>query len=77
MPLMLTNLYFSTTDWPENETEKAAQAAQSASAAATEGEGKEGEKYLWEKSWDDDDTSDDFSAQLREELRKVDAAKRK
>lgn len=61
------------TDWPENETEKAAQAAQS----ATEGEGKEGEKYLWEKSWDDDDTSDDFSAQLREELRKVDAAKRK
>ncbi|KAF2998324.1 hypothetical protein E8E14_000693 [Neopestalotiopsis sp. 37M] len=64
---------FPVEDWPENETEKAAQAAQS----ATEGEGKEGEKYLWEKSWDDDDTSDDFSAQLREELRKVDAAKRK
>lgn len=32
---------------------------------------------MWEKSWDDDDTSDDFSTQLREELRKVDAAKRK
>ncbi|KAI9698955.1 MAG: hypothetical protein M1836_003144 [Candelina mexicana] len=51
-----------------------------------------GNTHLWEESWDDDDTSDDFSAQLngrlnegwgltvcdfvREELKKVDANKR-
>ncbi|KAK8251719.1 DSS1/SEM1 family-domain-containing protein [Phyllosticta capitalensis] len=28
--------------------------------------------HLWEESWDDDDTSEDFSAQLKEELKKVD-----
>ncbi|KAI9819910.1 MAG: hypothetical protein M1827_006480 [Pycnora praestabilis] len=32
--------------------------------------------HLWEESWDDDDTSEDFSAQLKEELKKVDASKR-
>ncbi|KAH6646568.1 DSS1/SEM1 family-domain-containing protein [Truncatella angustata] len=65
---------FPVEDWPEDQTEKAAQSA----AAASEGEGgKDGENHLWEKSWDDDDTSDDFSAQLREELKKVDAAKRR
>lgn len=26
---------------------------------------------LWEESWDDDDTTDDFSVQLKEELKKV------
>ncbi|KAL7273202.1 26S proteasome complex subunit [Rhizina undulata] len=30
---------------------------------------------LWEESWDDDDTSDDFSAQLREELKKAQTKK--
>jgi len=25
---------------------------------------------LWEESWDDDDTTEDFSTQLREELKK-------
>jgi len=35
-----------------------------------------GNQHLWEESWDDDDTSDDFSAQLKEELKKVDANKR-
>ncbi|KAB2569612.1 DSS1/SEM1 domain-containing protein [Lasiodiplodia theobromae] len=29
--------------------------------------------HLWEESWDDDDTSEDFSAQLKEELKKVEA----
>lgn len=24
-----------------------------------------GNQHLWEESWDDDDTSDDFAAQLR------------
>ncbi|KJX96691.1 26 proteasome complex subunit Sem1 like protein [Zymoseptoria brevis] len=27
--------------------------------------------HLWEESWDDDDTSDEFSVQLKEELKKV------
>jgi len=31
--------------------------------------------HLWEESWDDDDTSEDFSAQLKEELKKVEASK--
>ncbi|KAH7130753.1 26 proteasome-like protein complex subunit Sem1 [Dendryphion nanum] len=30
-----------------------------------------GNTHLWEESWDDDDTSDDFSVQLREELKKL------
>ncbi|CAK7233991.1 26S proteasome complex subunit [Sporothrix curviconia] len=34
-------------------------------------------KHLWEESWDDDDTSDDFSAQLKEEIKKVEAVKRR
>lgn len=34
-------------------------------------------KHLWEESWDDDDTTDDFSTQLREELKKVEAAKKR
>lgn len=74
-----------TTDWEQDETEAA-----SGGAA----------QHLWEESWDDDDTSDDFSAQLkyalwphpdsniqrgenhtdkwrREELKKVDASKKR
>ncbi|EGX53333.1 hypothetical protein TWF173_010557 [Orbilia oligospora] len=34
-----------------------------------------GKPNLWEESWDDDDLSEDFSKQLREELKKVDAQK--
>ncbi|KAI5800120.1 DSS1/SEM1 family-domain-containing protein [Geopyxis carbonaria] len=34
----------------------------------TETDGNNGKiKHLWEESWDDDDTSDDFAAQLRYE----------
>jgi len=36
-----------------------------------------GNSHLWEESWDDDDTSDDFSAQLKEELKKVEAQGKK
>lgn len=36
-----------------------------------------GNTHLWEESWDDDDTSDDFSAQLTEELKKVEASKKR
>lgn len=38
-------------DWPEEQTEAA--------------RGSSETKHLWEESWDDDDTSDDFSAQLK------------
>ncbi|KAK6531347.1 hypothetical protein TWF281_008158 [Arthrobotrys megalospora] len=34
-----------------------------------------GKPNLWEESWDDDDLSEDFSKQLKEELKKVDAQK--
>jgi len=30
-----------------------------------------GNQHLWEESWDDDETNDDFSKQLAEELKKV------
>jgi 26 proteasome complex subunit DSS1 len=30
-----------------------------------------GNQHLWEESWDDDDTNDDFFAQLKEEIKKV------
>lgn len=42
------------TDWTVEETE-----------AATGGAGGETTTHLWEESWDDDDTSDDFSTQLK------------
>lgn len=30
-----------------------------------EGPGERGNTHLWEESWDDDDTSEDFSKQLK------------
>ncbi|KAI9051136.1 hypothetical protein LZ554_005238 [Drepanopeziza brunnea f. sp. 'monogermtubi'] len=39
--------------------------------------GSSGNTHLWEESWDDDDTSEDFSAQLKEELKKVEASKKR
>ncbi|KAG9240552.1 DSS1/SEM1 family-domain-containing protein [Calycina marina] len=36
-----------------------------------------GNTHLWEESWDDDETSEDFSAQLKEELKKVEANKKR
>lgn len=38
-------------DWPEDQTEAA--------------QGNSETKHLWEESWDDDDTTDDFSQQLK------------
>jgi len=38
-------------DWTEQETEAAGNGGTT--------------QHLWEESWDDDDTSDDFSAQLK------------
>jgi len=34
-----------------------------------------GTTHLWEESWDDDDENEDFSKQLKEELKKVEASK--
>ncbi|TKA24969.1 hypothetical protein B0A50_06067 [Salinomyces thailandicus] len=30
-----------------------------------------GNTHLWEESWDDDDTSDDFAVQLKEQMKSV------
>ncbi|KAI1651555.1 DSS1/SEM1 family-domain-containing protein [Daldinia loculata] len=60
---------FPVEDWPAEETEAAATAVTGGNGTTTQ--------HLWEESWDDDDTSDDFSAQLREELKKVEASKRR
>ncbi|KAK3379077.1 DSS1/SEM1 family-domain-containing protein [Lasiosphaeria ovina] len=54
---------FPVDDWSVEDTEAA--------------NGGEGTQHLWEESWDDDDTSDDFSAQLKEELKKVESSKRR
>ncbi|KAJ6785484.1 hypothetical protein PWT90_01194 [Aphanocladium album] len=54
---------FPVDDWPEDQTE------------AAQGSGQT--KHLWEESWDDDDTTDDFSTQLKEELKKVESSKRR
>ncbi|KAL2887687.1 DSS1/SEM1 family protein [Ceratocystis lukuohia] len=54
---------FPADDWPQEESEAAG--------------GSTATQHLWEESWDDDDTSDDFSVQLKEELKKVEAAKKR
>ncbi|KAJ6259137.1 putative 26S proteasome complex subunit sem-1 [Drechslerella dactyloides] len=51
---------FPAEEWEEDETE------------VPPGSGK---ANLWEESWDDDDLSEDFSKQLKEELKKVEAQK--
>ncbi|EEQ30986.1 26S proteasome complex subunit [Microsporum canis] len=53
---------FPVEDWPQEEAEAP--------------NGGSGNDHLWEESWDDDDASEDFSKQLAEELKKVEAAKR-
>jgi 26 proteasome complex subunit DSS1 len=54
---------FPADDWEQEETEAAGESGTT--------------KHLWEESWDDDDTSDDFSTQLKEELKKVEASKKR
>ncbi|KAL4935455.1 DSS1/SEM1 family-domain-containing protein [Aspergillus oleicola] len=51
---------FPVDDWPENETEQATANGNNV--------------HLWEESWDDDDAAEDFSKQLKEELKKVDGS---
>ncbi|KOS22419.1 putative 26S proteasome complex subunit sem-1 [Escovopsis weberi] len=54
---------FPVDDWPADQTEAAQDGGDT--------------KHLWEESWDDDDMTDDFSAQLKEELKRVDNARRR
>ncbi|KAI4748401.1 hypothetical protein E4T50_01245 [Aureobasidium sp. EXF-12298] len=49
---------FPVEDWPAEE-----ELASSGAGAGT--------THLWEESWDDDDTSDEFSVQLQKELGKM------
>ena len=54
-------------DWPASEQEV---------PSGTAGrEGERGATHLWEESWDDDDTSEEFSKQLKAELEKVKGGK--
>lgn len=56
---------FPVEDWPQEETEQG-QGSTAANGANT---------HLWEESWDDDDENEDFSKQLKEEMKKVEGAK--
>jgi len=38
--------------------------------------GKAATTHLWEESWDDDDTTDDFSVQLKEQLKKMESQRK-
>ncbi|PGH33368.1 26 proteasome complex subunit DSS1 [[Emmonsia] crescens] len=58
---------FPVEDWPQEEAETTGFASGAAGGDTT--------NHLWEESWDDDDTNEDFSKQLKEELKKVEAAK--
>jgi hypothetical protein len=51
------------TDWSPADTELPGAAA--ASQAGTTGQGGEAGEHLWEESWDDDDTNEEFSMQLK------------
>ncbi|MCJ1336066.1 hypothetical protein MMC09_001341 [Bachmanniomyces sp. S44760] len=63
---------FPVEDWPQEDTEAGATgAAGGKEATATATTTGNGNTHLWEESWDDDDTSDDFSKQLKAELEKV------
>ncbi|PGH02559.1 26 proteasome complex subunit DSS1 [Blastomyces parvus] len=56
---------FPVEDWPQEDAEPTGFAS-----------GGDTTNHLWEESWDDDDNDEAFSKQLREELKKVEAAKR-
>ncbi|OJJ38884.1 hypothetical protein ASPWEDRAFT_36569 [Aspergillus wentii DTO 134E9] len=53
---------FPVEDWPQEEAEQPS------------GSANGNDVHLWEESWDDDDAAEDFSKQLKEELKKVEAS---
>jgi len=58
-------------DWPDDQ-DLASQTGATGTAAGqqTGPGGQPATTHLWEESWDDDDTSDDFANQLKAELAK-------
>ncbi|PNS19766.1 hypothetical protein CAC42_7733 [Sphaceloma murrayae] len=61
---------FPVEDWPADQ-ELGAQTASAQGVAQSGPGGQPATTHLWEESWDDDDTSDDFASQLKEELAKA------
>ncbi|KAH8693179.1 hypothetical protein BGW36DRAFT_430917 [Talaromyces proteolyticus] len=62
---LTSNTFYCLSDWPQEETEQG-QGSTTTNGAKT---------HLWEESWDDDDENEDFSKQLKEEIKKVEGAK--
>ncbi|PSK37436.1 hypothetical protein B9Z65_2178 [Elsinoe australis] len=60
---------FPVEDWPADQ-DLASQTANTQGAGHSGPGGQPATTHLWEESWDDDDTSDDFASQLKEELAK-------
>lgn len=58
----LALLTLSPSDWPDEQTE-----------GVNGGDGSA--QHLWEESWDDDDTNEDFAVMLKEELKRVGGGK--
>lgn len=56
---------FAVADWDDSKTDLAHL------GAAAPGAAKSGGDKLWEDNWDDDDVEDEFSIQLRNELKKT------
>ncbi|KAJ5151986.1 hypothetical protein N7492_010281 [Penicillium capsulatum] len=52
---------FPVEDWPQEEAEQPS------------GSANGGDEHLWEESWDDNAEAEEFSKQLKEELKKVEA----
>jgi len=62
---------FPVEDWAREE-EVSALHASGTGITGGSGSGSNGNStHLWEESWDDDDTTDDFAQQLKEELKKT------
>ncbi|KAG8625859.1 hypothetical protein KVT40_006260 [Elsinoe batatas] len=60
---------FPVEDWPADQDLSAQTSGAQGSTQSGPG-GQPATTHLWEESWDDDDTSDDFATQLKAELAK-------
>jgi len=65
---------FPVEDWSPADTELPGATSSNAQPTGSAARGEVSE-HLWEESWDDDDTNEEFSTQLREELKKVQQTK--
>ena len=62
--------------WKGNEAAREFQLTASVDWGEEETQTHGDKTHLWEESWDDDDTSDDFSVQLKAELEKAGSQKK-